>query len=156
MANGTINKVILIGRLGADPEIRYTQGNVAVVSFNLATNEAWRNSNGEIETRTDWHRIVAWRNLAEFANQYLQKGKLIYVEGKLRTRKYDDPKNPGNIRYTTEVIADSIQLLGSKGNNTSEFTPPKPEPQESNSPTVKEDFMDKSPLGEEELDDLPF
>ncbi len=105
-----INKVILIGNLGADPEIRYTPSGTAVANFSVATSEKWVNKQGEKQERTEWHRIVAWGKLGEFCGQYLAKGKQVYVEGRLRTRSWED--RDGNKRWTTEVIAQRLQLLG--------------------------------------------
>lgn len=107
---GYLNKVLLIGNIGRDPEVRYTKDGVPVATFTLATNEYYRDKNGEKATRTEWHRIVVWKNLAEWSAQYLNKGKQILVEGKLRTREFED--NNGIKRRITEVIALRIQLLG--------------------------------------------
>jgi single-strand DNA-binding protein len=106
----SVNKVILVGNLGGDPEIRYTPGGQAVANFNIATNEKWTNkSNGQPEERTEWHRLVAWGKLAELSRDYLSKGKTIYVEGRLQTRKWEDKQ--GQTKYTTEVVVQSIQFL---------------------------------------------
>ena len=107
-----VNKVIIIGNLGRDPEIKYTQnGNVPVANFTVATTESWKDRNtGEWQEKTEWHRIVAWRHLAERAERYLRKGKQVYIEGKLETRKWTG--QDGNDRYTTEVIAQQLQMLG--------------------------------------------
>ncbi|MFB2119270.1 single-stranded DNA-binding protein [Parapedobacter sp. 2B3] len=104
-----INKVILVGHLGKDPEIRHLEGNVTVASFPLATSEMY-NKDGRRVEQTEWHNIVMWRGLAEVAAKYLFKGKLVYIEGKLRTRTYEDKE--GIRRYTTEVVADNFTLLG--------------------------------------------
>lgn len=104
-----INKVILVGHLGKDPEIRHLEGNVTVASFPLATSEMF-NKDGRRVEQTEWHNIVMWRGLAEVAAKYLFKGKLVYIEGKLRTRTYEDKE--GIRRYTTEVVADNFTLLG--------------------------------------------
>ncbi|PPL01395.1 single-stranded DNA-binding protein [Parapedobacter indicus] len=106
-----VNKVILVGHLGKDPEIRHLDGNVTVASFPLATSEMY-NKDGRRVEQTEWHNIVMWRGLAEVAAKYLFKGKLVYVEGKLRTRSYED--KGGVRRYTTEVVADNFTLLGRK------------------------------------------
>jgi single-strand DNA-binding protein len=108
-----LNKVILIGNLGRDPELRYTQSGQAVANFTLATNESWTNRNGEREERTEWHRIVAWAKLAEICGEYLSKGKQVYVEGRLQTREWEDKE--GNKRHTTEIKADKLLMLGSRG-----------------------------------------
>ncbi|HHL40869.1 MAG TPA: single-stranded DNA-binding protein [Deltaproteobacteria bacterium] len=105
-----VNKVILVGNLGADPEIRYTPSGVAVANFSVATTESWTTKDGVRETRTEWHRIVAFRKLAEICGEYLSKGKQVYIEGKLQTRQWDD--RDGNKRYTTEIVANTMQMLG--------------------------------------------
>lgn len=108
-----VNKVILVGNLGSDPEIRRTQSGDAVAQFSIATSESWKDKNtGEKQERTEWHRIVLWRKLAEIAEKYLHKGSKIYLEGKLQTRKWQDQN--GQDRYTTEVIGDSFQMLDGK------------------------------------------
>ena len=105
-----INKVILVGNLGRDPEMRYTQNGVAVCSFSLATSETYRDrTNGEKVTQTEWHNIILWRGLAETAQKYLRKGSSVYIDGKIRTRKWEDQQ--GLTRYTTEIIADTMQML---------------------------------------------
>jgi single-strand DNA-binding protein len=109
----SVNKVILIGHVGRPPEIRYTQGGAPVANFSLATNESWTSASGERQERTDWHRIVAWRKLAEFCQEYVQKGSLIYIEGKLQTRNYED--RDGVKRYITEIQAGNIALLDRRG-----------------------------------------
>ncbi len=115
MARG-VNKVILIGNLGKDPEIRYTQNGTAVVNFTLATTDSWT-KDGETNERTEWHNIVAWARLAEICNQYLQKGKQVYIEGRIQTRKWED--RDGNTRYTTEIVAQNMQMLGGRGDDDS-------------------------------------
>ncbi len=107
---GSVNKVILIGRLGADPELRYTSSGTAVATLRMATNESWTGKTGQKEERTEWHRIVLWAKLAELAGQYLSKGRQVYIEGRLQTRSWDD--RDGNKRYTTEVVGNSMQFLG--------------------------------------------
>ena len=113
MARG-VNKVILIGNLGADPEVRYTPDGAPVANFNLATSESWNDrTSGEKQERTEWHRLVVWRKLAEIAGQYLKKGSKIYIEGKLQTRSWEDQS--GQKRYTTEVVVNELQMLDSRG-----------------------------------------
>jgi len=104
-----INKVILVGRLGADPEIRYTQGGAGVANFNMATSESWTDKEGQKQEKTEWHRVVVWGKMAEICAQYLQKGRQVYVEGRLQTRQWDD--KDGNKRYTTEIVANTVQFL---------------------------------------------
>ena len=106
-----VNKVIIVGNLGRDPEIKYTQSNVPVANFSVATSESWKDkATGEWQEKTEWHRIVAWRHLAERAEKYLRKGKQVYIEGKLETRKWQDKE--GKDRYTTEIVARELQMLG--------------------------------------------
>lgn len=112
MQKGSINRVILVGHLGADAETRYTTSGNAVANFNLATNETWRNSDGELEDKTEWHRCVMFGKRAESAKDLLQKGRLLYVEGRLQTRQWEDKDNIK--RYTTEVVVGMFTLLGSR------------------------------------------
>ncbi len=112
-----LNKVTLIGNLGKDPDFQQLEagppgGNVAVAKFSLATTESFKDKNGQTHTTTDWHTVVLWRNLAELANKYLQKGSLVYIEGKLKTRQYDDKE--GNRRYVTEIVAEQLIMLDRK------------------------------------------
>lgn len=109
----SVNKVILIGNLGADPEVRYTPGGQAVANFRIATSESWTDKQGQKQERTEWHKIVAWGKLAELAGQYLSKGRQVYIEGKLQTRQWDD--RDGNKRYTTEIQANQVTFLGGRG-----------------------------------------
>jgi len=113
MARG-VNKVILVGNLGADPETRYTASGAAITNINIATSESWRDKQtGENQERTEWHRVVFFSRLAEIAGEYLRKGSQVYVEGSLRTRKWQG--QDGQDRYTTEVVANEMQMLGSRG-----------------------------------------
>lgn len=107
-----VNKVILIGNLGKDPELRYTPGGKAVASFSLATTERWRDSEGVMQDKTEWHNIVVWGRQAETAKEYLAKGRQVYVEGRIQTRSWED--KDGNTRYTTEIVAQRLQFLGSR------------------------------------------
>ncbi len=107
-----INKAILVGRLGRDPEMRYTSSGTPVCSFSVATDETWV-KNGEKQSRTEWHNIVAWSRLAEICGQYLQKGKLVYIEGRIQTREWED--KDGNRRWTTEVVANEMKMLSGPG-----------------------------------------
>jgi single-strand DNA-binding protein len=109
----SLNKVMLIGNLGKDPEVRFTASGQAVASFSLATSEKFKGKSGEWEERTEWHNITLWGKLAEIAGEYLSKGKTIYVEGRLQTRKWQDKS--GNDRYTTEIVGDKMQMLSAKG-----------------------------------------
>ncbi len=119
MARG-INKVILVGNLGQDPETRYMPSGGAVTNFTLATNESWKDKQtGEQKDRTEWHRVAMFNRLAEIGAEYLRKGSQVYIEGKLRTRKWQD--RDGNDRYTTEIIADEMQMLGGRGGGSGSF-----------------------------------
>ncbi len=145
----SVNKVILVGHLGKDPEIRYLDGNVSVASFPLATSEFY-NKDGKKVEQTEWHNIVLWRALADLAVKYLKKGKLVYIEGKLRTRTYEDKE--GVRRFTTEIVAESFNLLGRR----SDF-----EPQSGDRSTDRgEDQSDEPKVDFRENDDdndgLPF
>ncbi|TVQ78136.1 MAG: single-stranded DNA-binding protein [Bradymonadales bacterium] len=112
-----VNKVILVGRLGADPEIRFTGSGAAVANFNIATSENWTDKEGQKQERTEWHRIVVWGKQAENCAQYLSKGRQAYIEGRLQTRQWDD--KDGNKRYTTEVVANTVQFLDKAGDSRS-------------------------------------
>ncbi|WP_375435357.1 single-stranded DNA-binding protein [uncultured Hymenobacter sp.] len=107
-----INKVILVGNLGKDPEVRHLEGGISVANFTLATNEYYKDKQGTRVERTEWHNIAAWRGLAEMAEKYLKKGQQVYIEGKIRTRQYQDKEN--QTRYITEIIADEITMLGGR------------------------------------------
>lgn len=158
MARG-INKVILVGNLGKDPEIRYVASGGAVANLNIATSESWKDkTTGEKQERTEWHRVVFFGKLAEIANEYLKKGAQIYVEGRLQTRKWQDKS--GQDRYTTEIIGSELQMLGGRGASGSADGPPDMsyEPsgpsggrQESGSPPPS-----SSKGGDDFDDDIPF
>ena len=115
MQKGSVNKVILVGHLGGDPESRFTQGGTAVATFSVATNESRKNSEGNWEDHTEWHRCVLFGKQAETAAEYVKKGQMVYVEGRLQTRSWED--KDGLTRYTTEVICDSLEMLGKKSDN---------------------------------------
>ena len=121
MARG-INKVILVGNLGQDPELRYTGSGTAVCNIRLATNESYKDASGEFVERTEWHSIVAWGRLAEICNEYLHKGSQVYFEGSIQTRNYED--KDGNTRYVTEVKAREMMMLSGRGAGTDSFGPP--------------------------------
>ena len=110
---GSVNKVILVGNLGRDAELKYTPGGAAVATLNMATTEVWNDKQGQRQEKTEWHRVVLWGKTAESLTEYLTKGKQIYVEGRLQTRQWDD--KDGNKRYTTEIRGDRIVLLGGGG-----------------------------------------
>lgn len=113
MAKG-LNKVMLIGNLGKDPELRYTSSGVAVATFSIATSESWKDQDGNTQEKTEWHNIVAWRKLAEICGEWLKKGKRVYIEGRIQNRSYDD-KNTGQKRYITEIVADNMIMLDGGG-----------------------------------------
>lgn len=136
-----VNKVILVGNVGKDPDVRHLDSGVTVASFPLATSETYRNKESQKVTNTEWHNIVVWRGLAEVVEKYVKKGDPLYLEGKIRTRSYDD--KDGNKKYITEIITDNMQMLGSKQSN------------ENASSEEKQPETDiETPLQEE--DDLPF
>lgn len=142
---GSVNKVILIGRLGKDPEMRFTPNGKAVTNFTMATNEIWSDQSGERQERTEWHRVVAWGKLAENCAKLLSKGKQVYVEGRIQTRSWDD--RDGNKRYTTEIVANTMQLLTASEGNAGRFSdsPEDPGyPQNDNNPEAQG------------FDDIPF
>ena len=112
MAN-SLNKAILIGRLGKDPETKFTQGGVAISKFSIATDEEWKDRNGEKQKKTEWHNVVAWRRLAEICNQFLVKGKQVYVEGRIETKKWEDKE--GKDRWSTQIAADKMIMLSGEG-----------------------------------------
>lgn len=116
MQKGSVNKVVLVGHLGGDPDSRYTPSGTAVVNFTLATNEAWRDSKGDSQEKTEWHRCVMFGKTAELAGEWLKKGQLVYIEGKLQTRNWED--KDGNKRYTTEIVSDVFTMLGRKMNES--------------------------------------
>jgi single-strand DNA-binding protein len=148
-----INKVILIGRVGKDPEVRHLDNNATVARFSLATNETYKNKNGEKVTNTEWHNIVVWRGLAEIAGKFVKKGTMLYVEGKIRTRSWDD--KDGNKRYTTEIEADNFQMLSPKGEDGSQFTPGVANQVSTTPGNEFAPEVDFAP-GAEPTDDLPF
>jgi single-strand DNA-binding protein len=113
----SVNKVILVGNLGKDPELRYTASGTAVANFSLATTERFKDRDGNSQEKTEWHNIVAWRQLAEICGKYLTKGRQVYIEGKIQTRSYED--RDGNKRYITEIVADQMQMLGRAGDDNS-------------------------------------
>ena len=114
MAGKSVNKVILIGNLGKDPEVKYTQGGMPVAKFSIATNERFKDKDGQWQDRTEWHNVVLWQRLAEIAGEYLKKGGKVYIEGRLQTRSWDD-KTSGQKKYMTEVVASDLVLLGARG-----------------------------------------
>jgi single-strand DNA-binding protein len=152
----SVNKVILIGNLGRDPETRYTTGGDAVTNLRIATTEAWKDKSGEKQEKTEWHTVVLFGRLAEIAGEYLKKGSQVYVEGRLRTRKWQDKE--GQDRYTTEIVADTMQMLGSRAGSGE----PRPEPMKSAEPKAANAAagasVAKKPAGkfDDMEDDIPF
>lgn len=156
MARG-INKVILVGNVGVDPDVRYLPNGNAVTTLSIATSETWKDKvSGEKQERTEWHRVVCFNRLGEIAGEYVRKGSKLYVEGSLRTRKWQDQQ--GQDRYTTEIVANDIQMLDNKGTGTSsfdempqaQFAPNNPSPAKQSSPQVVQDAFDHLD------DDVPF
>ncbi len=145
----SVNKAILVGNVGKDPEVRYLEGGSSVARFSLATSEVYRNKDGEKVTQTEWHNIVAWRHLAELAEKYISKGRQLYIEGRITNRSWEDKE--GNKHYTTEIVAVSIQLLGRKGDNNS-MPNSADSPQNESEKKEEPDFVDE----QNEADDLPF
>ena len=143
-----LNKVLLIGRLGADPEVHYTNDGKPVVNFRLATSEKWIDRTGDLQERTEWHRIVAFGRLADFCAKALQKGKMVFVEGTLRSRSYEDRE--GNTRYVTEIVAGSIRILASPQKDGREEDPGKREE------TSGTEGSPERENGEKYEEDLPF
>ena len=127
-----MNKAILIGNLGKDPEIRYTPSGLAVANFNIATSESWKDNEGERQTRTEWHRIVVFGKLAEICGEYLQKGKQVYIEGRIQTRSWED--NDGVKRYTTEIVGNQMLMLGTRGDSDPDRPRTRPASDKSNHP----------------------
>jgi len=141
-----VNRVHLIGRLGQDPDVQQTTAGVAVTKFSIATSESWKNKDtGDKEEKTEWHRIILWRRLAEVAGEYLKKGSQVYIEGKLQTRSWED--KDGIKRYTTEIVVQNMQLLGGKGDGGG-----------GEKTATKEFYGDPPPerQGEDDGDDIPF
>ena len=137
MAGKSLNKVILIGNLGKDPELRYTNSGVPVGTFSLATNEQWKDSEGNVQERTEWHNIVAWQKLAEICAEYLKKGSKVYIEGRLQTKSWED-KNTGQKRYSTEIVANDMIMLDPKGAGNAR--PPDSVPAEKEKTAEKDDL----------------
>ena len=158
MARG-VNKVILVGNLGKDPEVRYMPNGNAVANITLATSESWKDkTSGEQQEKTEWHRVVMFRRLGEIAGEYLKKGSQVYIEGKLQTRKWQD--NSGNDRYTTEIVASEMQMLGGRGGGgsagfSSDSAPSQSAPSQS-APSQSAPAPATAAAGGEFDDDIPF
>jgi single-strand DNA-binding protein len=154
----SVNKVILVGNLGKDPELRYTPSGAAVATFSLATTERYKDKSGQQQDKTEWHNIVVWNKLAEICSKYLHKGKQVYIEGRIQSRSYDD--KDGNKRYITEIVADQMQMLGRAGEETGgqtrsggESRQSRPTSSASQSTPAYENFADP-PFNPD--DDIPF
>ena len=145
----SVNKVILIGNVGRDPEIRHLDKDVAVANFTLATSESYTNRNGEKVTTTEWHNIVVWRGLAKVVEQYVKKGDKLYLEGRIRTRSWDD--KDGNKRYTTEIYVDNMEMLGARSSESYQSQSAAP----SATSQINEN-QEESTFGSSPEDDLPF
>jgi single-strand DNA-binding protein len=160
----SVNKVILVGNVGKDPETRYLEGGTVVSRFPLATSEVYRNRDGEKITNTEWHNIVLWRGLAEVAEKYVRKGTQLYIEGRIRNRSYTDKE--GNTRYTTEVVCDNMQMLGKRSDDSGDMNENKSSQQAARQSSVEsnntgqtqkdEDVNDQFSGGADDADDLPF
>jgi single-strand DNA-binding protein len=154
MSKGTVNKVILLGRLGKDPEMRYSPSGTAVANFSMATNHSTKDQDGNFTDKTEWHRVVCLGRLAEIAGEYLQKGKQVYIEGRIQTRSWEDQQ--GQTRYVTEVVANEMTMIGGRNDNnggdSTSYDAAAPPPKKEASPKVQEEAA-SSP---NEEDDLPF
>jgi single-strand DNA-binding protein len=149
---GSVNKVILIGRLGKDPELKYTPSGTPVAKFTLATDEAFKDQSGELQKRTEWHNIVAWKRLAEICGEYLTKGKQVYIEGSIQSRQYQDKE--GIKRTFYEIVARQMTMLGSRGDSERPAAD-RPTAQTSAAPTASRE-MEEMPSSEITDEDIPF
>jgi len=148
--SGSVNKVILIGRLGKDPEVKYTPSGTAVAKFTLATDEAFKDRSGEQQRRTEWHSVVAWSKLAEICGEYLTKGKQVYIEGSIRSRQWEDQS--GNKRTAYEIVARDMRMLGSKADTERSASTTSRAPTESEAPPES----GPAPAAEITDEDIPF
>jgi single-strand DNA-binding protein len=146
MSRGTVNKAILIGRLGKDPDMRYTPSGTAVANFSIATNSSYKDSDGNWNDKTEWHNIVAFGRLAEFSGEYLKKGRQVYIDGRLQTSSWEDQN--GQKRYKTEIVAGEMQLIGGRGEGDSSS--------DSGEDSSSNDAPPQEPPAANEEDDLPF
>jgi single-strand DNA-binding protein len=149
----SVNKVILLGNLGADPELRYTNSGTAVANFRIATNERWNDRNGEQQERTEWHNIVAWGKLGEICGKYLKKGRPVFVEGRLQTRSWEDQS--GNKRYTTEIVALNMQMIG-RASDAAESSSGWEQPRQAEGQAEGQAVPDIPVSSSTSDDDLPF
>jgi single-strand DNA-binding protein len=149
MSAKSLNRAMLIGNLGKDPELRYTSTGKAVASFSLATSASWKDQDGNMQERTDWHNIVAWQKLAEICGEWLKRGQKVYIEGRIQTRSYDD-KNTGQKKYVTEIVADDMIMLGGGGGGVRASTGA----DNSGASPATAEMEPPPPMGKDE--DLPF
>ena len=148
----SVNKVILVGRLGRDPETRYTSGGQAVCNFSMATDRAYKDRTGQTQKQTEWHKIVAWGKLAEICQQYLKKGSQIFIEGRIQSRQWDDKE--GNKRTSFEIVANEMRMLGSKGDGGGAGRAPAHDAGEAHEPAPSDDFG--APESQVSDEDIPF
>ena len=149
----SVNKVILLGRLGQDPELKYTPGGSPVCNFSLATTESWTDKSGQKQEKTEWHRVVVWGKLAELCNQYLAKGRQAFLEGRLQTRSWDD--KDGNKKYTTEILASTVQFIGGPSANTNQNQNSNVDTSYSQAPAPAQEYQISSDASFA-ADDIPF
>jgi single-strand DNA-binding protein len=154
MARGSVNKVILIGRLGKNPEMRYTPSGLAVATFSLATNHSVKDQEGNFTDKTEWHNIVTYGKRAEFAGEYLEKGRQVFIEGRIQTRSWEDQN--GQKRYMTEIICNDLQLLSSRSTGSDEANESAPEAASSEPDDKPEQNQEQAQDTEQQEDDLPF
>jgi single-strand DNA-binding protein len=159
--SGSVNRVILVGRLGRDPEVKYTPSGAPVAKFSLATDEVFKDRSGEQQKRTEWHNIVVWNKLAEICGQYLTKGKQVYIEGSIRSRQWED--QAGNKRTSYEIIASRMQMLGSRAENERVMAAPSPGSERSAAPPAEHASFERPPASEPSAEppeitdeDVPF
>jgi single-strand DNA-binding protein len=159
--SGSVNKVILIGRLGKDPEIKYTPSGAPVAKFSLATDEVFKDKSGETQKRTEWHNVVAWNKLAEICGEYLTKGKQVYIEGRIQSRQWEDPS--GNKRTAYEIVAREMKMLGSRADteryaaaSEERATPERPQPAAPASAAPASSAQEPAPESEITDEDIPF
>lgn len=155
MAERGVNKAILIGRLGSDPEVRYSQSGTAIANVNVATTENWKDrESGERQERTEWHRVVFFRRLAEIVAEYLRKGSQVYVEGRIQTRKWQDQE--GRDRYTTEIVANEMQMLGGRATADNDTRPPPADASERSPAPPAKGGKKSGDISDDFDDDIPF
>ena len=144
--SGSVNRVILVGRLGRDPEVKYTPSGAAVAKFSLATDEVFKDRSGEQQKHTEWHNIVVWNKLAEICGQYLTKGKQVYIEGSIRSRQWED--QAGNKRTSYEIIASRMQMLGSRADSERAASAPSPVAERTSAPAAENASFERAPAAE--------